>query len=421
MELEGLRGIAAIVVVFYHNLLAFYALAFFGVGSALAPIQNEWFETELYGTPFSALFSGTFAVAIFFVLSGFVLSIGFFQTGKSQIIKSLAIKRYLRLMIPALASILLCYVLMKIGVSHAQSAALITHSGWLDSGWNFTPNLSEAIWSGVVSIFSVGHNPYNNVLWTMTTEFVGSFIVFGFLLLFAHSKYRWIVYCALIVILFNTWLIGFIVGLIIADMYRLGMIVRAKRGIFTIVGLLAAGIFFGGYPMGTVKGTMYEMVTQLPFTTINYQILFTTTGAAVIVFSAIWVTQISKILEKKQISIIGKYTFSLYLIHLSVLYTFTTGIFMLLYQSIGYSKAAVLAMTLSIPVVWMLTILFEKFIDRPSIKMASYYSDIYSGKRDLNIAGLKKNILSMQIKMTSWSTNILQRSIKRFNNSETEL
>lgn len=89
-ELEGLRGVAAVVVALYHFLLAFYAIAFFG--PAAGSVQNMRFEDNLYGNPIMVFLSGTFAVGIFFVLSGFVLSIAFFQTKKSEVVKKLATK-----------------------------------------------------------------------------------------------------------------------------------------------------------------------------------------------------------------------------------------------------------------------------------------------------------------------------------------
>ena len=77
MELEGFRGIAATIVVLYHFILAFYPALSWGPD---ARAEHTPFEDDIFGTPLSIFYAGTFAVAIFFVLSGFVLSIGYFQT-----------------------------------------------------------------------------------------------------------------------------------------------------------------------------------------------------------------------------------------------------------------------------------------------------------------------------------------------------
>jgi peptidoglycan/LPS O-acetylase OafA/YrhL len=113
LALEGLRGVAAIVVVIFHALLIFYEYMVFG--PSVASTQHMGLEDNLFGSPFRIFFAGTFAVAIFFVLSGFVLSIGFLSKGKKIILQKLALKRYLRLMLPALASVMIAWLLITLG------------------------------------------------------------------------------------------------------------------------------------------------------------------------------------------------------------------------------------------------------------------------------------------------------------------
>src|SRR5690348_7984125 len=118
-------------------------------------------------------------------------------------------------MLPALASVLVCYLCMKLGLSHI-SAYTQTHSGWLAANWNFVPHLTNAIKTAVWSIFIITTNPvpggipYNNVLWTMLVEFPGSFLVFGTLMLFGKSNRRWILYAILAIITVNSWFLGFV-------------------------------------------------------------------------------------------------------------------------------------------------------------------------------------------------------------------
>jgi Acyltransferase family len=64
-HLDGLRGIAALTVVVFHYLSAFVP--------ALTPDQtaNPYWLSD---TPLAVVFNGPFAVVVFFVLSGFVVS-----------------------------------------------------------------------------------------------------------------------------------------------------------------------------------------------------------------------------------------------------------------------------------------------------------------------------------------------------------
>jgi peptidoglycan/LPS O-acetylase OafA/YrhL len=388
MELEGLRGIASIIVVIYHNLLAFYAIAFLGIGGAI--VQHSRLETTLYGSPILGLLSGTFAVAIFFVLSGFVLSIAYFKTRKPEIVTRMAIKRYPRLMLPVLVSTLLCYALIKLGLSHTQSAATVTDSAWLHSRWNFIPDIWNALWSGTVDIFTSGSSVYNNVLWTMKIEFLGSFLVFAFLLLFSHSHRRWLLYALLVVLTFNSWLLGFVFGMMLADVYAAGYIKKKKRNIFATIALMGVAIILGGYPYAAVNGTFYHITNILPFITMNYQIISTLIGATIIVVIVLTTKQVADVLSHRHISIFGKYTFSIYLIHLPILYTFTTGVFLLLHAHFSYTISVVISFLLSIPLLILATILFEKYIDVPAIKLGSKLAYLYHDNAKKNFPRLLK-------------------------------
>lgn len=390
MELEGLRGLAAIVVAVYHFALAFYLLAYFGP-RLVNPVQHLAIEPFLYANPLGGLISGTFAVAIFFVLSGFVLSIGFFQTGRVDILRKLAAKRYLRLMLPALASVLLCYTVMKIGMNHNQQAALVTGSTWLADNWSFAPHLGEAIKQATIGIFEglvvPTTHPYNNVLWTMATEFIGSFIVFIALLLFGKSRYRWIMYTGLFIVTFNTWLLGFVIGMILADLYSRGLMAEKRRSRWTVGVVILSSIYLGGYPFDgpDLSHTVYGPISLPAFTMLHHQTLATTVAATILVVAVLSTTQLATFLRRKHLSAIGKYTFSLYLIHIPILYSLTVGLFLVFHQTLGYNKSVALAVFISIPVVWWVTVLFEKFVDAKSVMLSSYVADLYFGKRQLNL------------------------------------
>lgn len=389
MELEGLRGIAAIAVVLYHCLQAFYPFAIYGGRDP----QHLFLEDNFYGTPLAGLASGAFAVAIFFVLSGFVLSIGYFQKRKASFVKNLAIKRYVRLMIPALVSTLLCLAIIKLGLFFNIQAGNINGSHWLFAFFQWPGgdhNLLAAIHEGTVGVFTNFANSsklYNPVLWTMTIEFVGSFIVFGFLLLFAQSRLRWIVYTALFVVLFNTWIMGFIFGMLLADLYSSGRIRPMKR--YWALLLVPLGLLLGAYPRGHVAGTIYGYMTipglRYGDDAVNYQLVFTILGATVLVLAAISIKQVTRFLAAKPISGLGKYTFSLYLTHLPVFLSFTTGIFVIFSSHMGYNSAAMLSLALSVPVFAGFAVLFEKYVDMPSIQFSKFVANVYTGKEELHI------------------------------------
>src|SRR5262245_45346755 len=95
-HLETLRGLAALIVFAYHTTAAFDEPAIrMGVGG------QHWF-----GSPLFVLVNGGAAILLFFVLSGYVLTIGALRTANLQPILLGAIKRWPRLAGPVLLAVL---------------------------------------------------------------------------------------------------------------------------------------------------------------------------------------------------------------------------------------------------------------------------------------------------------------------------
>lgn len=168
VELESLRGLAAVIVAVGHY--------FYGFLPAI--------HTAALGTPYFAFFNGGASVVFFFVLSGYVLSIGPLKTGNLGRIVISALKRWPRLAGPVLIVSAISGILSVSGLYFNEEAGRITGSGWLRS-FNFAfeggPSLSDALYEGAFSTFFApgGSNQYNAVLWTMHYEFIGSMIVFA--------------------------------------------------------------------------------------------------------------------------------------------------------------------------------------------------------------------------------------------------
>src|SRR3954463_2703896 len=85
-SLDGLRGVASLVVIGYHALLVVPAISALYVDKVNpAAFSLEWW---LFHTPLRLLFAGHEAVLVFFVLSGFVLTLPFLKrppTGRSTL------------------------------------------------------------------------------------------------------------------------------------------------------------------------------------------------------------------------------------------------------------------------------------------------------------------------------------------------
>lgn len=383
MELEGLRVVAAVLVVFFHASLMFYPSHFYGLGSADALTQNMRFEDNIYNSPFAGLLSGTFAVGIFFVLSGFVLSIGYFTKKDQQIVKRLASSRYLRLMIPAFVSVMIAWFCVATGLSnHLASVIASSHSGWLGHTWSFAPDFFDALYQGTIGIFVSQNVHYNPVLWTINVEMIGSFIVFGTLLLFANSKHRWIVYALLIIFTAKTWLLGFVIGMGLADLYaNRKLTAKFLESKFVYI-LPVVAVILGGFPATEATNPIYKALLIPGFFYEQNRSLIITVGAALLVLSVLVIPRINAFFAHRAISGFGKYTYSLYLVHLPVLLT-VGAIAFVLAEPIGFNKAVAIAVVAAWAVLIPMTYLFEKYVDAPSIRLAKHATEFYMSDRNI--------------------------------------
>lgn len=92
--LDSIRGVAAVVVMMSHLILGFYPVIYIGTDHVVTPWVRVWYQ-------------GDFAVTLFFVLSGFVLSLSFLHTKNIESLRSAAVRRYWRLVVPVAASVLI--------------------------------------------------------------------------------------------------------------------------------------------------------------------------------------------------------------------------------------------------------------------------------------------------------------------------
>src|ERR1700691_4379638 len=100
--LDGLRGWAAIVVLLHHIFID-------GL-----PANAFMADRVLWAKVF--FLNGTLAVCIFFVVSGFSLSIRYLDTGDDRGLARLAAGRYLRLALPIFAICAITYGLLLWGI-----------------------------------------------------------------------------------------------------------------------------------------------------------------------------------------------------------------------------------------------------------------------------------------------------------------
>jgi peptidoglycan/LPS O-acetylase OafA/YrhL len=174
IHLEAARGIAALIVIFHHFTVAFVPW-----------LRAPFYKGGLQFTPFFDLINGAAAVQFFFLLSGFVLTQQIYKhPSPTNLIRSV-LKRFPRLLVPASVTILAGLVILLYVPHYYEQVAPISGSEWLStfgnakSPANFVPSLASAI-RQIFLVFLLPDNFYYNPnLWTMFNEFYGSLLVFA--------------------------------------------------------------------------------------------------------------------------------------------------------------------------------------------------------------------------------------------------
>lgn len=184
-SVDGLRGLAALSVVCAHYIAAFFpSLLHTSFPALFKPnatpnLAHQVAEFPLVGL----LYNGQFAVLIFFVLSGYVLTMPFYLNRKERLLDRIW-GRYFRLNIPILATILISFCLLKSSLYFNDEVANLIGNDWLlkyfPADYGIIDALKIGFWDGILH----GNSALNPPVWTIKVEFVGSLVLMAVFLIF---------------------------------------------------------------------------------------------------------------------------------------------------------------------------------------------------------------------------------------------
>lgn len=196
-SLDGLRGVAALVVVVYHVLLTQPALAAPYLDGA-APVDTAtWWATF---TPLHLLWAGPEAVLVFFVLSGLVLALPVADGGRPNAWDYYP-RRLVRLYLPVWAATALA-VAWAIGFPRAWPDG----TSWWLVGNATDPTVSKVL-ADLVLLWSPGRA--NHVVWSLQWEVVYCLLL-PTVLVAVRSFPRW--WAAKLVAVAGALVLGAVVG-----------------------------------------------------------------------------------------------------------------------------------------------------------------------------------------------------------------
>jgi peptidoglycan/LPS O-acetylase OafA/YrhL len=400
--LDGLRGLAAFIVLNYHWFLYFYDM---NVGY----IPNSE-HARLFNLPFLKFLSnGLASVAIFFIISGYALSYKCLKLAQTQswekvhyALCSSVFRRFLRLYIPCYVCLLVLAVLFGLGINEPGRPHIA--DGFLGS--QFYPPTYESLWQAL-HVFCVVAvrlaNPWTwgeyrpmeleSNLWTIPIEFRTSMVLFIFLLGSVRVKRPIRLALTTFVIAWTIYgerneVVLFLVGSVLADIDinadhhqypRFGSVGNKLRHNLSWGLLLLFGVYLCSSPNTVAdQSTGYHYITRISASLYFWpNWLPWIVGGSVLVYSATKASHFNNFLTSNVIQYLGRISFSLYIVHGSITRLIAYNVVPLLWSVFGSSPTGYficvligyfVAVAIAIPVAGF----FTTWIDSPSIKFGKW-------------------------------------------------
>jgi peptidoglycan/LPS O-acetylase OafA/YrhL len=350
-SLDSLRGIAALIVVFHHldNVLDED-----GSNRLLGPI--------FHGSPLRILVDGRTAVMLFFILSGFALSM---SIGKNFNYWTYLLRRIARLMIPCAVAILIAagaYYLV-------QPQPIPALGRWFNATvWNapLTPGLVLG------HIFMTGTEPDTsliNVLWSLVVELRIS-LIFPFLFFFTRS-WKKTAAIGLFAVYFLFRFLAMRSGNYVPFFNKDWIEALENIGYYTpffLAGILARENVdtlrrWVGKLHWALVLLLLLIAIRLEESGVDFQIGI---GAFVIIVLCVCSPLLSRALSVRPIEWLGRISYSLYLIHLTLLAT----VFHLLYGKVNSYLLAAGIVVGSL----VLAEVFYRLVESPSIHLSRRFT-----------------------------------------------
>lgn len=363
VQLDALRGLASLAVLFSHIMLFLTPLSMNVVLHALL--------TKTY-SPVQIFVNGNGAVILFFVLSGFVLSLPLLD-GKSQSYPGYLVKRFFRIYVPYILSFLIALVCLALvpKIGHPNPSL----SDYFINKWTHGIS-SRVIIEHVLGIVNVHTEALNNAYWSLVHEMRIS-ILFPFIVLLLR-KIRWHYTVLISLTLFGVTVITDIVGFQTStemnttylhsfhylSIFIYGMLLAKHRsaivnGFQALKGRFKYSIFAISLVCYNSSYAVIKVLYKLGITVLFERILreqIIAIGVIGFVIIALSSRRIGNALQTPIPLFLGNISYSLYLYHIVVFMSLMRG----LMEYISLPYLLLLSLVVSIVVAYIAWITIEK-------------------------------------------------------------
>ncbi len=360
-SLDGLRGVAALVVVAHHLLLGFGWLSDPYADPPKHMSGVQWLMTY---TPLHALWAGPEAVVVFFVLSGFVLTGTDLST--PQRTAGYAAKRFARLYIPVCAAVAVAGVERALFPRSASAA-----SGWL--AWHAGRIAPADHLRAAALVLGEAGRKLDSVLWSLSWEvqFSALLPLVVAIFLVATSRRAALVIASMLAasVVISVYQSN---GLMLyMPMFVAGALAATHAGAIAEwfrrrSPLVAGATALAGGLMLTARWLINPplLVHDHPIAQLlqGFDNVIELAGACLVVLGAANVSTSNGLLHRRAIRYLGQRSFSLYLVHEPVIVSVA--------QVFHPQDRPGAFVEVSLVAIAVVTEVFYRFVERPSTRLA---------------------------------------------------
>jgi len=358
--LDSFRGIAAFSVFFSHYYGAFPTVTI-----------PRWATFS----PLSFFRDGFGSVAMFFVLSGFVLTFQHFQKDSDfDLRKNLlpfVIARWVRIYLPFLVALFISIgCLLIFGNDHSLPDANI----WFTNIWA-EPLTLNSIAKQAALFVNIPFDPMIPQSWTLSIELLASMLM-PFLTLIASKTALGFIFFIILNLKKRWFLFHFAAGILIAKYYsNLEKYSKQIPSLHRVVLFVISLYFYTWYFSRTefyaenLAGVVYD----------HYWYIMGIGSAGIIVLT-MGSTKLKNFFEWGPLTYLGRISYSIYLIHFIVLKTVSVAIFSagIKYNIAQTTSFKIAAMSLTVISVILMAEIFYRFVEVPLIHLGRRtYQKVY--------------------------------------------
>lgn len=330
--IDGLKGVACMLVFICHFLMAFYPAT---RTANEAQSKMKWkFDVKLANEPYGFIIDGNFWVCVFLIISAFVLAMQMLKARPENIKEkagTIILRRYPRLMLPALFVALINYAFLFCAEKFDFHFTAVRN----------TMSLAKTLWVYVVSLWTFDNADVIGPMWTL--HFLAwAAVVVVVMTVFTKREYKWMplfyVVCLYPLRCINNYYIAVGLGVLLADVVyykRLDAVFKAlkleklwNKGSFQktlAIILFIIGGYCGGYPMESKPVHMYRAFAGIDEKVVGMFEIMHILGAFLIMCSFfLWKKTEGKysghLLSGKFCQWLGRISMSVYLIHILFIY-----------------------------------------------------------------------------------------------------